>query len=125
VFDWTVPLTVGGTAVTVSGRLVWLGAPAHSTLELTLYVLGATLGLLALGMLAIRLVRAWRPAAGVGTGDGARGGDGGARGGDGGAKGGDGGAKGGDGADSGDDGDSAEGGVAAAGRPSGSAAGVT
>ncbi len=63
VFSWTVPLTVGGSPVVVSGVLRWIGEPAFSGLQGSLYVLGGTLLILIGWIVWLRVRRGLRAAA--------------------------------------------------------------
>jgi hypothetical protein len=60
VFAWSLPLRVGQTPVTVTGVLTWVGAPAVTSLQLSIIILGVTLGVLLVGLLALRLRRSRR-----------------------------------------------------------------
>jgi len=64
VFDWTLPLTVGGAPVVVSGVLRWIGEPAFSGLQGSLYVVGGTLLVLVAWVVWLRVRRGLRAKAG-------------------------------------------------------------
>jgi len=64
VFDWTLPITVGGSPVVVSGVLRWTGEPAFSGLQGSLYVLGGTLVVLIGWIVWLRVRRGLRARAG-------------------------------------------------------------